>query len=145
MIFMGFRLTIEGQNETISLGMDNITTAHFKSDTPDDSNARATDLGSIMEVAGKIITPVDGEPDDTMKLATWSQVSAEKADAYRNVILEVIAGDQVVRKVTFPNAFVVDYTEDFGHTEGIGTFNLFIKQKKDKNELVTIEGGYAAE
>ncbi|WP_018249143.1 hypothetical protein [Orenia marismortui] len=142
---MGFRLTIEGQNETISLGMDNITTAHFKSDTPDDSNARATDLGSIMEVAGKIITPVDGEPDDTMKLATWSQVSAEKADAYRNVILEVIAGDQVVRKVTFPNAFVVDYTEDFGHTEGIGTFNLFIKQKKDKNELVTIEGGYAAE
>ncbi|TDX58966.1 membrane-associated protease 1 [Orenia marismortui] len=142
---MGFRLTIEGQNETISLGMDNITTAHFKSDTPDDSNARATDLGSIMEVTGKIITPVDGEPDDTMKLAIWSQVSAEKADAYRNVILEVIAGDQVVRKVTFPNAFVVDYTEDFGHTEGIGTFNLFIKQKKDKNELVTIEGGYAAE
>ncbi|OCL25325.1 membrane-associated protease 1 [Orenia metallireducens] len=143
---MGFRLTVEGQNETIELGMDNITTVTYETDTPDDSNARSTDVGSVMHITGKIITAVDGEEaDDTMKLALWSLVSAEKSDAYRNATLEVIAADQVVRKVNFPNAFVVDYIEEFGHTEGVGTFSLFIKQKKDKNELVTIEGGYATE
>lgn len=57
--------------------------------------------------------------------------------------LEVIAADQVIRKIYFPNAFVVDYTESFGDTEGVGTFSIFIKQKKDKTEFAKIEGGYA--
>lgn len=143
---MGFRLTIEGATESIVLGMDNIQTVTYQMDTPDDSNARATDVGTILKISGKIITAVDGdEADDTMKIALWSLVSAEKADAYRKATLEVIAADQVVRKVHFPNAFVVDYTEVFGDGEGVGTFELFIKQKKDKTELTTIEGGYAAE
>jgi hypothetical protein len=142
---VGFRLTIEGQNETISLGMDNITRASYKSDTVDSSNARSTDLGLELRVKGKIITAVDGEADDTQKIAQWSTVSAEKADAYRNVILETIAGDQVVRKFTLPNAFVVDYEESFGYDEGAGEFELFLKQKKDKNEFITIEGGYENE
>ncbi len=143
---MGFRLTVEGANESITLGSDNIQGVKYMSDTPNDSNARATDLGITLEVSGKIITAVDGEEaDHTMKLATWSLVSAEKADAYRNVTLEVIAADQVVRKVTFPNAFVVDYSEDFGDNQGTGTYSLIVKQKKEKTEFVTIEGGYAAE
>lgn len=143
---MGFRLTIEGANETIELGMDNIETVKYMSDTPDDSNARATDLGLTLEVSGKIITAVDGEEaDDTMKISQWSLVSAEKADCYRNVFVEVIAADQVVRKITLPNAFVVDYAEDFGDSTGTGTFNLVVKQKKEKTEFVTVEGGYAAE
>lgn len=141
---MGFTLKIEG-GETIDLGRDNILTATYKTDTPDDSNARSTDVGSIMVITGKIITAVDGDAaDHTMKLALWSLVPAEKADCYRKATLEVIAADQVVRKIHFPNAFVVDYTEDFGDTEGTGTFSIVIKQKKDKNEGVKIEGGYAA-
>ena len=43
----------------------------------------------------------------------------------------------------FPNAFVVDYQESYGDTEGIGEFTLVIRQKKDKFELTTIDGGYS--
>ncbi len=80
-----------------------------------------------------------------MKIALWSLVPAVKADCYRKATLEVLNAGQMVRKVYFPNAFVVDYTEDFGADAGVGTFRLVIKQKKDKNDLVKIEGGYAAE
>lgn len=140
---MGFRLKIEGA-ETVELGADNIQTIKYETDTPNDSNARSTDVGSILTVRGKVITATDGDKaDDTLKLATWSLVSAEKADCYRKVTLETIAADQVVRKLHMPNAFVVDYTEEFGDTEGVGTFVLVIKQKRDKNEFVKIEGGYA--
>ncbi|MBD8498810.1 MULTISPECIES: membrane-associated protease 1 [Paenibacillus] len=140
---MGFRLKVEGA-ETIELGMDNIQTVQYETDTPDDSNARSTDVGATIKLSGKIITAVDGESaDDTLKLANWSLVSAEKADCYRKVTLEVIAADQVVRKIHLPNAFVVDYTESFGDTEGVGKFTLYIKQKKDKTEFTKIEGGYA--
>ncbi|MEK3734045.1 MULTISPECIES: membrane-associated protease 1 [Paenibacillus] len=140
---MGFRLLVEGQ-ETIELGMDNIQTVVYDTDTPNDSNARSTDVGSTLLIKGKIITATDGDSaDDTMKLALWSLVPAEKADCYRKLTLEVIAADQVVRKIHFPNAFVVDYTESFGDTEGVGSFTLFVKQKKDKTELAKIDGGYA--
>ncbi|MFX3633309.1 MAG: membrane-associated protease 1 [Candidatus Pristimantibacillus sp.] len=140
---MGFRLKVEGA-ETIELGLDNIQKVKYDTDTPDDSNARSTDVGATLRISGKIITATDGDSaDDTVKLALWSLVPAEKADAYRKVTLEVIAADQVVRKVSFPNAFVVDYTEEFGDTEGVGTFSLYIKQKKDKTEYTKIDGGYA--
>ncbi len=94
---------------------DNIQTVVYDTDTPDDSNARSTDVGSTLRITGKILTATDGDKaDDTMKLATWSLVPAEKADCYRKVTLEVISADQVVRKIYFPNAFVVDYNERFG-------------------------------
>lgn len=143
---MGFNLKIKGKNEEINLGMDNITTVKYISDTPDDSNARASDLGVILEVNGKIITPVNGEEaDDTKKMAKWSLVPAESSDAYRELSLEVISGSVVVRKIDLPNAFILDYTEDYNDKGGVGEFKAIFKQKKEKIETVTIEGGYAAE
>lgn len=141
---MGFILKVEGA-ETIELGMDNIRSVVYDTDTPDDSNARSTDVGATLRITGKIITATDGDnADDTIKLALWSIVPAEKADCYRKVTLEVIAADQVVRKIHFPNAFVVDYTERYGDTEGVGEFTLYIKQKKDKTEFTKIDGGFSA-
>lgn len=55
----------------------------------------------------------------------------------------MIAASQVVRKYSYPNAFVVDYKEDYGDVEGIGTFKLIMKQKKDKMAQVSVEGGYS--
>ncbi|WP_371367043.1 hypothetical protein SRRS_11650 [Sporomusa rhizae] len=141
---MGFKLKIEGL-ETIDLGVKSIETVKFITDTPKDSNARSTDLGTSVIVTGKVLAAVNGEEaDGTMKIATWSLVPAEKADCYRRLTIETIAADQIVRKVTFPNAFVVDYTETFGDVEGVGTFYLHMKQKKDKMPDVKVEGGYEA-
>ena len=65
------------------------------------------------------------------------------AASYRKVTAEYVAAGIMERKYCFPNAFVVDYKEDYGDEEGIGTFTLVIKQKKDKISTVTVEGGYA--
>ena len=140
---MGIRLKIEGA-ETISLDEHGIMTCKFITDTPDDSNARSTDVVNTLELTGRIITSVNGEvADDTMKIAKWSCVRAESSDSYRQATVEIVSANQIVRKVFFPNAFVVDYTEHYGDTEGVGEFKLVIRQKKDKFELTTIDGGYA--
>jgi hypothetical protein len=141
---MGFKVKIEGA-ETIDLSIESVETVKLTTDTPEDSNARSKDVGSTMVISGKILTAVDGDPfDSTRKMGTWSLVPAEKADCYRKVTVEVISADQIIRKITYPNAFVVDYKETFGDTEGIGTFELVVRQKKDKLSTVTIEGGYSA-
>ena len=56
---MGFRLKIEG-SETISLQESSIEKVRFRADIPHDSNARSTDLGSTMEITGKILAAVGG-------------------------------------------------------------------------------------
>jgi hypothetical protein len=140
---MGFRVKVEGA-ESIDLSIESIETVEFKTDTPDDSNARSTDLGTSLIITGKILTPVGGEAaDNTIKLAQWSLVPAEKADCYRSVKVDVISASQVVRQLTLPNAFVVDYEEQYGDVEGVGTFMLYVKQKKDKTAQVKFEGGFA--
>ena len=141
---MGFTLKGEGPS-TIELGTTSVIGVKFRTDIPHDSNARSTDMGSTVEITGKILTAVDGDAfDSTRQLGLWALVPAEKSDCYRKVTIEVIAASQVVRKYTYPNAFVVDYKEDYGDTEGVGTFTLIIKQKKDKMAQVTVEGGYSA-
>lgn len=140
---MGFTLKVEGTS-TIELGTTSITGVKFRTDIPHDSNARSTDMGSTVEITGKILTAVDGDPfDNTRQLGLWALVSGEKSDCYRNVSIEVIAASQVVRRYIYPNAFVVGYEEDYGDTEGVGTFKLMIKQKKDKMAQVAVEGGYS--
>ncbi|VBB09018.1 Hypothetical protein LUCI_4304 [Lucifera butyrica] len=141
---MGFKLKIEGQ-ENIELGVKSVLTVKFSTDTPDDSNARSTDMGTSIMITGKILAATGGEEaDGTMKIAKWSLVPAEKADCYRKVTVEVVSADQVVRKFYLPNAFVVDYNESYGEEEGTGTFYLHVKQKKDKLPDTKIEGGYSA-
>lgn len=143
---MGFRVKIEGKSDTIQLGTDCVKDVNYCSESSRDSRARSSNVSIILEITGKIRISSEGEEvDEARKLAKWSLISSEKSDAYRELTLEVISADQVVRKVDLPHAFVVDYIEDFDESEGLGSFDLVVKQKKDMNHKVTIEGGYAAE
>lgn len=136
---MGFILKV---GDSINLGIETIQTVDFSVDTPKDSNARTTDVGVTLKVTGKILTILDDGTEGTVDLALWSMIPAEQADCYRNVTVQVTAAGQVVREYTLPNAFVVDYKELYGDTEGVGTFELVVKQKKDKIRTTAITGGY---
>ena len=142
---MGLRLKIEG-NEQISLPETSIMSVQFGADIPHDSNARSTDLGSTAQIRGKILAAVGGEAaDDTSKIARWALVPAENADCYRKVEIDVVGASQIMRQITIPNAFVVDYEEDFSDETGTGVFTLLIKQKKDKMAALKFEGGFSGE
>lgn len=142
---MGLRLKIEG-SESVNLPETSIERVEFGADIPHDSNARSTDLGSSILITGKILVSVNGEAaDDTSKLARWSLIPAENSDCYRKVQIDVVNASQIVRQITIPNAFVVDYEEDFTDDTGAGTFHLLIKQKKDKMTNLKFEGGFSGE
>ncbi|MDE6912916.1 MAG: hypothetical protein K2P35_04380 [Lachnospiraceae bacterium] len=143
---MGFRLAVNGGAGNISLDERSIEKVVFSSDSATDSNARATDFGIAVKITGKMLFKLgaDGE-DGTLGLSKWSQVSSDRADCYRNAEIDVVSSGQVVRKYTIPNAFVMEYEEHVDDETGVGTFYLHIKQKKDENSTVKIEGGYSEE
>ncbi len=136
---MGFILKV---GDSINLGVETIQKVDFSVDTPKDSNAKTTDVGVTLKVTGKILTILDDGAEGTVDLALWSMIPAEQADCYRNVTVTVTAAGKVVREYTLPNAFVVDYKEFYGDTEGVGSFELVVKQKKDKIRTTAIVGGY---
>ena len=141
---MGFRLNVSGGAEQIALDEKSIKNVIFTSESPADSNARATDFGVSMKVWGKMLYKLGGEGSDgTIELSKWSVVPSEKADCYRDAVVEVISAGQVVRKYEVPNAFIMEYSEEMDYETGVGTFYLHVKQKKDENDKVKIEGGYA--
>ncbi len=141
---MAFVVKVEGA-EAFEISKECVKSVKMTTDIPQDSNARTKDVGATMVITGKILTAVGGDPfDSTRKMALWSVVPAERADCYRKVTIEYIAAGIMERKYCFPNAFVVDYKEDYGDEAGIGTFTLVIKQKKDKFNAISVEGGYSA-
>lgn len=142
---MSFLVKVEGL-ESFEISKECVKSVTMTTDIPLDSNARTKDVGATMVITGKILAALDGDvTDSTRKLALWSLVPAEKADCYRKVTVEHIAGSIMERKYSFPNAFVVDYKEEYGDVEGTGTFTLTLKQKKDKISSVAVEGNYTAE
>lgn len=142
---MGFRVSVTGGTDAINFDERAITQVVFDSDTADDSNARATDYGLSVKIWGKMLYSLGAlEADNTLGLAQWSQVPSHRADCYRNLEVSVIAASQVVRKFTLPQGFVVDYTEELDDESGVGTFYLHVKEKKDENRQVKIEGGFGA-
>ena len=141
---MAFVVKVEGA-EAFEISKECVKSVKMTTDIPQDSNARTKDVGASMVITGKILTAVGGDPfDSTRKMALWSVVPAERADCYRKVTVEYVAAGIMERKYCFPNAFVVDYREDYGDEAGIGTFKLVIKQKKDKFNAISVEGGYSA-
>ena len=141
---MGFRLEIDGAGP-VKLTERAITRVEFDSEIPQDSNARATDNGAALKIWGKLLFSLGGEEQDsTLTLAQWSLVPSESADSYRNVKVDVVSASQVVRQVTLPNAFVMEYSEELDDETGVGAFYLHLKQKKDQTDKVTIDGEFSA-
>jgi len=141
---MSFHLEINDPKITIE--PECTSRVEFRTDIPLDSSARTKDVGVTMIVHGKILSDSAevGKPaDSTAKLLEWSNVPAEKKEAYRNVVLTVKAGGISTRKYQLTNAFIVDYFEDFSNQEGGGEFTLVLKQRKNKLKDVMVTGGFA--
>ena len=61
---MGFRFNVKGQTDEILLDKESILDVRYISETPDDSNARATDLSVILEIKGKFLAADGGHGED---------------------------------------------------------------------------------
>ena len=141
---MGIRFRVTG-SEVADFDERSIVNAEFLSESPKDSNAKATDYGLGVKVWGRVLYNVGADVDDVLKLAKWSQIPSENADCYRVAEVTVVSAGSVVRKYVIPNAFVVEYSEKADDVNGTGEFYIHIRQKKDNNAKVAVKGGYAGE
>lgn len=93
-----------------------------------DFNAMRTDTANSMIIRGKIDTD-----EGTIKLCKWAMIPGSDSECYKEITAEFIKDNQLMRKVSFSKAFVVDYSEDYSNHVGAGTFTLYVKQFRGKD------------
>ncbi|VBB06118.1 Hypothetical protein LUCI_1333 [Lucifera butyrica] len=138
---MGFTLSVKGK-ENIYLDESMIQSVHVELCTPSDSMAKSTIVSATLFITGRLTSDATMiESDEPLKLFKWAQIPAQSADAYSDVTVKVISAGQTFRTINFPNTFVIDYGERYNDHAGIGEFSLVLRQKVDKIDKITADGG----
>ena len=102
---MSLKVTIEGQG-SFEIAKECVRKVIYKTDIPLDSNARTKDVGSTLEISGKILTATDGDPfDSTRQMGLWSMVPAEDSNCYRKVTVGDYSGWHRRAEILFPQRF----------------------------------------
>ncbi len=144
---MTYKVTIS-DGTVLSKCIDNVS---FNVESSGNLNNWCTDPRNSMIIVGKIDT---GE--STATLYQWALIPVNNKDCYKNVTVEYYKNEQLVRKVCFNKAFVVDYSENYSNYIGVGTFTLHLRQfcgkevecfsqtakqesKEDSESFVTLE------
>ena len=96
-------------------------------DTPNHYDMR-TDPTNSMIIEGKIDTD-----EGTALLYKWALLPATNPECYKELTVEYTKDNQLVRKVCFSKAFVVDYSENYSNYSGVGTFTLYVRQFRGKD------------
>lgn len=117
---------------------EEIIDVSFDSKIPGEAYARSSDIEAVVTIRGKVSFDADKVfmRDSAKNMAMWSLVKPESADAYKKVTVEYQHAT-APRKYELSHAFVVEYNETFGKTDG--EFTLILKQKKDRIDGVVIE------
>lgn len=113
-----------------------------KTDIPKNTDGRPVDTAATLVIKGKIRSAGDGGiTDATVQAAQWAN-NMDDSRAYQLTTATATAAGQVLRRNTYPQAFVVGYSEEFDVENGVGSFELKVRQKKDLLEGIKVEGGF---
>ena len=135
-------LKITGKGQAIEINEKNIVDIEYIVETPDDSNARSTDVTYKLLISGLIIPEIGGSSGEKVKdIEQWSRVQ-HGLDLYREVEVGYTAEGFTMRKYNFNKGFIQDYREDYDDKNGTGKFFVEICQKKDHNKFIKVEGGF---
>ncbi|MBQ3544192.1 MAG: hypothetical protein IJA34_04305 [Lachnospiraceae bacterium] len=135
---MKYEVKISGP-VNIELSADEVTGVKFLSDSPNDANARSSELTLSATVEGKILYDALTEVQSD-QLAAWAVKDHEEESDYATVEITCTgANASVARKVTLTSAFLAAYNESFNGNSSIGRFKAVFKQVKTKNSAFTVE------
>lgn len=138
-----FHLKFEELRGDKTIELQEIKTVQFEYDSPDDVREKASTSNMTLIVTGAISDETD---EATLELINdWVKLEGQEKGAYCKVSLMVIGtAGRCVREYIFPQAFAVDYSEEFTDSEG-GIFTIKIRQRREKLANAQFVGGYELE
>jgi len=111
-------------------------------DSPADVSSKDDKINNSIVIRGKLD---DNNKLNSKLMAEWALTNSTSASAYRNLTLWILGSaesnkDNVIyRKIIFNYAFVVEYKENFVVGSDQNTYEIKLKQKRDKLSEIVIE------
>ena len=140
---MAYKFLVEGLHPA-DLPQESVSSFRVRTETPRTNDGRGVDTAVTMTVSGPIRSADEKAiADPTINLARWA-TEYDDAKAYSRVTATAVSAGQVLRKDIYPEAFVVCYKEKFNIKDGVGTYEITVRQKKDLLEYVQTTGGFTS-
>lgn len=139
---MAYSFKVEGIHSA-DLPRESVKSFKIQTETPRTNDGRGTDTSVTMTISGPIRSADESAfvNDNTINLAIWA-TEYDDAKAYSQATVTAQASGQVLRRDVFPHAFVVNYSEKFDVTTGVGTYKIVLRQKKDLLKFIQNSGGF---
>lgn len=117
---MAYKVTIS-DGSVLEKCIDNVI--YYLNPPGDSVNLSRSTVRNSMIISGMI--DID---EKTEGLYKWALISGNNKECYKDITVEQFRAGQLVRKVRFSKAFVVDYSENYSNSEGVGHFTIYIRQ-----------------
>jgi len=131
-------LKVEGKHINIELLSQEIIEYEFELEVPNSKYARGMDDSSLI-IKGNVNYTLEHSPGAMEAIRAWSKREFKNDGGYYNLVkVAHIHRGEEVRSITFQNAYIIEYFEDYDVPSGQGDFTIILKQKLDKKEGIIV-------
>jgi len=136
---MGLILSVSGGKLNFELDNYEIVAYEFSDRVENTLYAKSADNERYLAIKGNISKILESSPDTLEEIRKWATWEYEDSTYYNEVKITHIYRDEVLREITFPNAFLKHYEEDINTDTGHGYFTITLMQKADLRAEVVVE------
>jgi uncharacterized FlaG/YvyC family protein len=136
---MGIALKVAGANVNLELKNYEIRGYEFDYSVGNSKYAKSSEDNRELVIIGDISKIIEKNKTILTLIRNWAKHEYEDSSYYNSVTITHTYSDEVIREITFPNAFIKEYKETIDTHTGHGIFRIALLQKFDKREEIEIE------
>ena len=136
---MGLFFEVSGKTVNFKLTEYEIRGYEFSYEVPDSKYAKGHKDHRLLIIKGSIARTLVNNRNALVEIRKWVKTEYTDPSYYSFARVTHIHVEEVIREITFPDAFVLKYMEEIDTHTGDGTYTITLMQKLDKRIDITIE------
>jgi len=130
---------VKGATANFKLEHDEITSYEFAYSVPDSKYAKSSKDSRELVIKGSIPRTLTRSEAAMKEIREWAKEKYKDPSFYSFAKITVMYRDEIVREITFPNAFIKNYNEEINPQSGDGIYTITLLQKIDKRVKVIVD------
>lgn len=136
---MSIQFKVSGSSADFDLTDYEIRGFEFGYKVLDSQYAKGYEDERCLKVIGDISRTVEKSAEAMEIIRKWSVNEYENEGYYHLAKVSFTYSDKIVREITFPDAFIKEYTEEIDPYTGHGTYEILLCQKLDKRIDIIVD------
>jgi len=130
---------VKGATANFKLENDEIRSYEFSYSVSDSKYAKGSKDKRELVIKGSIPRTLTRNETAMKEIREWAKEKYKDPSFYSHVKVTAVYRDDVVREITFPNAFIKSYEEEINPHSGDGIYTITLLQKIDKRIKIIID------